>query len=70
MFGVPCQVTLPVSARRMSSTIRIEVVLPAPLAPSRPKMRPGSTSKLTPSSAWMAPNRLETVSTTRLMTTA
>ena len=30
----------------MSSTIRMLVVLPAPLAPSRPKMRPGSTVKL------------------------
>jgi hypothetical protein len=58
VFGVPIHVTLPESARRMSSTIRIAVVFPAPLAPSRPKILPGSTLKLAPSSATTSPNRL------------
>ena len=31
------------------------VVLPAPLGPMRPTMRPGSTLKITPSSATVAP---------------
>ena len=35
-----------VSARRMPRQIRIVVVLPAPLAPRNPKMRPRGTSKL------------------------
>ena len=43
MFGRPRQVTLPASARRMSRTIRIVVVLPAPFAPRKPKTWPGST---------------------------
>ena len=40
--------------------MRMQVVLPAPLAPSRPKIRPGSTEKLIPSSARTGPNDLLT----------
>src|SRR5947208_3639269 len=36
------------------------VVLPAPLGPIRPTMRPGATSKETPSSATMPPKRTAT----------
>jgi hypothetical protein len=35
--------------------IRIVVVLPAPLGPTNPNVCPGSTAKLTPSSATRSP---------------
>ena len=34
------------------------VVLPAPFGPSRPKISPGETAKLAPSSARVAPKRM------------
>jgi len=34
------------------------VVLPAPLGPSRPRIEPGGTEKLNPSTARVSPNRL------------
>ena len=49
--GVPCQLVDPASARRRSRTIRIVVVLPAPFAPRKPKISPGSTRKSIPSRA-------------------
>ena len=44
----------------MSRIIRIVVVLPAPLVPRKPKMRPGLTEKLTSSTAWNDPNVFDT----------
>src|ERR1700761_6575637 len=44
------------------SAMRMEVVLPAPLGPKNPKMRPGSTRNDRSSTAWKAPYRLETPS--------
>src|SRR5215471_8872508 len=38
--------------------MRIAVVLPAPLAPRKPKISPRSTSKVSPSTAVKPPNRL------------
>src|SRR5574340_1268027 len=67
MVGVPCQVTVPLSARIMSRAMRMAVVLPAPLAPRKPKTWPGPTSKLMPSRAWTAPKRLRTSSKVRLI---
>src|SRR5688572_21108718 len=51
----------------MSRTIRIAVVLPAPLAPSSPKIRPGSTVNDALSRATISPKRLVTESRTRDM---
>ena len=65
--GVPSQVAVPLSGRRMSRTIRIVVVLPAPFAPRKPKTWPGSTLKLMPSRAVTLPKRLTRLSRTRLM---
>ena len=42
--------------------IRIVVVLPAPFAPRKPRIPPGCTVKLTPSSAWTSPKRFVTPS--------
>src|ERR1700680_2993611 len=42
---------------------RIDVVLPAPLEPSRPKISPSATSKLTASTANSSPNFLVSLST-------
>jgi hypothetical protein len=36
-------------------TIRMVVVLPAPFAPTKPKVSPGRTAKATPSSATVSP---------------
>ena len=67
MVGVPCQVTLPLSARIMSRAMRMAVVLPAPLGPRKPKTWPGPTLKLIPSRAWTVPKRLRTSSKLRVM---
>jgi hypothetical protein len=39
--------------------MRIVVVLPAPLLPTKPNTSPGRTAKATPSSAWTVPNRFD-----------
>ena len=39
-------------------SIRTVVVLPAPLGPSMPSTEPSGTTKLTPSTARLSPNRL------------
>ncbi len=44
-------------------SMRMVVVLPAPLLPSRPKTSPGATSKLTSSTDVKAPKRLNRCST-------
>src|SRR5688500_12282427 len=43
--------------------MRTVVVLPAPLGPSRPSTVPAGTSRFTPSTATMSPNRLPRSST-------
>src|SRR5580693_488387 len=48
---------VPDEAGSRPSSIRIRVVLPAPLAPSRPTISPGRTSRLTSRTAVAAPNR-------------
>src|SRR5918992_5056619 len=67
MFGRPPQVTLPESGRRISSTIRMLVVFPAPFAPRSPNTCPALTLKLAPSRATTVPKRLVMESTTRLI---
>src|SRR5262245_5730029 len=49
--------TEPVSACNRPSTCLISVVLPAPLAPTRPNTAPRGTARLTRSSATLAPKR-------------
>jgi hypothetical protein len=55
VIGAPPYRTSPLSAASTPSTIRIVVVLPAPLLPTNPNSSPGWTSKLTSSSATFAP---------------
>ena len=45
------RVAAPLVGRRMQAIIRIEVVLPAPLGPSRPNSSPRGTSRSMPSTA-------------------
>src|SRR5947207_10278171 len=49
--------TVPASAWSTPSAMRIVVVLPDPLRPTNPTIRPSGTSKDTPSSATTSPNR-------------
>src|ERR1700761_1478684 len=44
----------------------IAVVLPEPLGPTSPKISPGTTWKLRPSSAWKPPKRLTSFATLRM----
>ena len=64
--GDPSQRTSPASARRIPRQIRIVVVLPAPLAPRKPKISPRGTSNVSSSSATVVPNRFVTWSMSRL----
>src|SRR3954463_5523071 len=54
--GAPFQSTSPESGARTPTTIRIAVVLPAPLAPMKPVRTPGRTANPTPSRASTGPN--------------
>src|SRR5215472_15883468 len=54
----PSTLAWPASGARMVVRIRTAVVLPAPLAPSRPSTVPAWTAKSMPSSATTGPNRL------------
>jgi hypothetical protein len=49
---------VPSSARTSPSNIRISVVLPAPLGPSKPLTSPSSSTKSTPSTAQVVSKRL------------
>jgi hypothetical protein len=53
--GRPFQRTAPPSGSRTPRTIRIAVVLPAPLGPTKPKSWPAPTAKLRSSSATVSP---------------
>src|SRR5687768_6512964 len=57
---MPRTLTSPLSGARRPSRISTVVVLPAPFGPSKPKISPGATSKLTPSTAWTDPYALRT----------
>src|SRR5262249_33281397 len=59
--------TAPAWARSSPSTWRMSVVLPAPLAPTRPKTAPHGTTRLTRSRATLAAKRRVT---SRISTTA
>src|SRR5689334_10406906 len=56
-MGLPLQSTSPPSIPSTPMTMRIVVVLPAPLPPTKPVSRPGRTSKVTPSTAVVSPKR-------------
>src|SRR5687768_14771161 len=60
-------ITRPAVGRRKPVIIRMVVVLPAPLGPRRPSTSPGWASKLTSSTATVAPKRLVTPSTSTLV---
>ena len=64
--GWPSQRISPASARRIPRQIRIVVVLPAPLAPRKPKISPRGTLKDSASSASVAANRFVTRSISRV----
>ena len=55
--GAPNSAMVPPEAGSRPSSIRISVVLPAPLAPSRPTISPGPTRRLTSRTAVKWPNR-------------
>ena len=51
----PSYTVRPSRARGLPQIVIIRVDLPAPLAPIRVTISPGSTCRSTPRSAWMAP---------------
>ena len=53
--GRPFQVTRPASSCTRPKTARMAVVLPAPLGPRKPTIRPGGTVRLHLSSAVISP---------------
>src|SRR5437588_3740841 len=64
-YSRPPMVTYPPDGRTNPSAIRSVVVLPAPLGPRKPVIEPGSTVKLSRSTARMLPlNTLESSWTT------
>src|SRR4029077_5804711 len=64
--GKPSTHTSPAVGTAKPVSIRMVVVFPAPLGPSRPTHSPASTRKLRSTTAWRSPNRLASarVSTT------
>src|SRR5436305_1187059 len=60
----PPRRTSPASAWRMPEITLMQVVLPDPFGPTRPRISPARTWKLTPSSARNPPKRLTSLSTT------
>src|SRR5713226_6160615 len=56
--GMPPMVAVPESAGARVARIRMVVVLPAPLGPTKPKISPLGTAKVTPSRASWRPYRL------------
>src|SRR5210317_444014 len=57
-IGSPIQVTEPESSATSPNIDRIAVVLPAPLGPRNPSIRPGDAENVHPSSATTSPKRL------------
>src|SRR5207244_2492665 len=62
----PATRAAPESGRSSPNNIRMAVVLPAPLGPSKPKISPASTRRFTSCTAVRAPNRLLRCSTSRI----
>src|ERR1700761_2127825 len=62
----PSNVTSPPSGAYRPEITLIAVVLPEPFGPTSPKISPGTTWKLTPSSAGKPPKRLITFETVRI----
>src|ERR1035438_9781308 len=58
MISWPATTAVPLEGGTSVVNIRISVLLPAPLGPSRPKISPGGTVKLTLSTASSVPKRL------------
>lgn len=56
--GSPAMVTWPASGAARPATIRVNVVLPAPLCPTSPVISPGATLSVNPSRAVTRPYRL------------
>src|SRR5262245_4675003 len=54
----PLMIAVPAVGGRRVVSIRISVDLPAPFGPSKPKISPSSTVKLSPLTAWKSPNDL------------
>src|SRR5258708_10618455 len=57
-MSIPSIRAVPEVGVRSPQSIRSVVVLPAPLAPRKPKISPRATAKLTPSTAVTTPYRL------------
>src|ERR1700734_2147905 len=60
-MGSPSKRTLPPSGRNWPHRQLNNVVLPAPLGPTSPKISPGITDRVTSCRAWTPPKRLEMV---------
>ena len=58
VIAPPSTLTVPESGLKMSRIMRMGVVLPAPFGPSRPKISPACTSKLTSWTAFVWPKDL------------
>ena len=54
---------VPLVGRSSVQSMPMVVVLPAPLGPRKPKTSPAATRKLTPATAWRAPKRRPSSST-------
>src|SRR4030081_1770251 len=67
VIGLPLKRTWPESAASTPSAMRMVVVFPAPLLPTKPNSSPARTSKVTESSATVTPYRLETRSISSVM---
>ncbi len=59
LIGVPSQRTSPASAASTPSAMRMVVVLPAPLLPTKPNSSPARTSNVVSRKATTSPYRLE-----------
>ncbi len=64
--GCPNTITSPESSGTMFMIMRMDVVLPAPLGPSSPKMLPGGTAIETSSTATKSPYVLRTLRSSRM----
>src|SRR5438270_10868357 len=69
LTSMPSTQARPLVSGRMPLSILMTVVLPLPLGPRKPKTSPGSTRKLTPSTAVTSPNLRTTFSVTMALMT-
>src|ERR1019366_6929302 len=63
--SLPVICTVPASGRSSPVIIDSVVVFPAPFGPTRPKKLPGGTSRFTPATATLSPNRFHRPRATR-----